>query len=90
MVVITMDNATERLRGECTRYLLEIKAGVFAGTLSSAVREILWERITSGDEAGGAVLLWSAPTEQGFQMKMYGDPRRRVQDFDGLQLIQTF
>ena len=89
MVVITMENATERLRGECTRYLLEIKAGVFAGTISASVREILWEKVTQGTEAGGAVLLYSAQNEQGFEMRMHGDPRRKVIDLDGIQLIET-
>lgn len=89
IVVITMENATERLRGECTRYMLEIKAGVFVGTISASVRDILWNTITESGEAGGAVLLYSAQNEQGFCMKMHGDPRRRVVDFDGLQMIET-
>ena len=35
MVVLTMDSASESLRGECTRYLIEIKTGVFIGTISA-------------------------------------------------------
>lgn len=29
----------------------------------------------------------SAPNEQGFEMKVFGDPKRRVSDFEGIQLI---
>lgn len=88
-VVITMENATERLRGECTRYMIEIKAGVFVGTISAMVRDILWKSITESNEAGGAMMLYSAQNEQGFHMEMHGFPRRRVVDLDGLQLIET-
>lgn len=89
MVVISMENATARLRGECTKYLLEIKAGVFVGTVSAMVRDLLWKRITETDEAGGAVLIFSAPTEQGFRIEMHGFPKRKVIDIDGLFLIET-
>ncbi len=89
MVVITMENVSERLRGECTRYLLEVKAGVFVGTMSALVRDLLWQRIIDSREAGGAVLIYSAPTEQGFCMEMHGNPRRKLRDMDGLFLIET-
>lgn len=89
MVVITVDNANERLRGECTRYLLEVKAGVFVGTISATVRYLLWESIVSSEDAGGAVLIYSAPTEQGFIMRMHGSPRRSIIDIDGLLLIKV-
>ena len=33
MVVIVIDNAPEKLRGELTRWLLETKPGVFVGKI---------------------------------------------------------
>lgn len=89
MVVITMENASPRLRGECTKYMLEIKAGVFVGSLSRIVCDLLWKNITESNEAGGAVLVYSADTEQGFELKMHGDPKRKVIDIDGVLLIET-
>lgn len=88
MVLITMENVPESLRGECTRYLLEIKAGVFLGSISAAVRELLWEKVKERCGDGGAVLAYSAQTEQGFMLEMWGNPRRKVVDLDGLFLIQ--
>lgn len=89
MVLITMENVTERLRGECTRYLLEIKTGVFLGTINAPVRELLWKKIIESNDAGGAVMAYSAQTEQGFSLKMHGNPRKKVVDIDGLFLIET-
>jgi len=89
MVMITMENVTERLRGECTRFLLEVKTGVFLGTINATVRELLWKKITESGEAGGAVLAYSSQTEQGFSLVMHGDPKKKVKDIDGIFLIET-
>lgn len=89
MTLILMENVPESLRGECTRYLLEIKAGVFLGTISSAVKDLLWAKIQDTCRDGGAILAYSYPNEQGFIMEMWGDPRRKLIDFDGISLIQT-
>ncbi len=89
MVVLTMDSASESLRGECTRYLIEIKTGVFIGTISARVRDSLWNTVKQRIENGAAIIAYSYPNEQGFVMEMYGDPRKSVIDIDGLQLIKT-
>ncbi len=88
MVVIVMENASEKLRGELTRWLLEVKAGVFAGRISALVREKLWEKVQKDSALTGALLLYSADTEQGFHIELHGYPRRSVVDLDGLQLIK--
>lgn len=87
MTVIAMDSAPESVRGELTRWFLELKPGVFVGKVNSRIRELLWERICETDSAAGAVMVFSAPNEQGFEMKVSGDPRRNVSDFEGVQLI---
>ena len=87
MTVIAMDTASESIRGELTRWFLELKPGVFIGKVNARIRELLWERICETDAAGGAVLAFSAPNEQGFEMKVYGGPKRKVVDFEGVQLI---
>ena len=45
MVVIVIDNASAKLRGELTKWLLEVKPGVFVGKVSAMVRERLWDKI---------------------------------------------
>lgn len=88
MTVIVMDCAPESVRGELTRWLLELKPGVFIGKVNIKIRELLWDRICQDERARGAVMVFDSKNEQGFEMKIYGDPKRRVIDFEGVQLVQ--
>ena len=87
MTVIVLELAPEGIRGELTRWFLELKPGVFVGKVNTRIRELLWERICKSDRTNGAVMVYSSPHEQGFEMKVHGDPKRRVTDFEGVQLI---
>lgn len=89
MVVLVIDNGSEKLRGELTRWLMEVKPGVLVGNISAMVREKLWDKVNQDSERRGAVLLYSMDTEQGFAMKMCGEPKRQIVDFDGIQLIEV-
>lgn len=89
MVVLVIDNGSEKLRGELTRWLMEVKPGVLVGNISAMVREKLWDKVNQDSERRGAVLLYSMNTEQGFAMKMCGEPKRQIIDFDGIQLIEV-
>ena len=42
MTVIVLEKVPVALRGELTRWLLEIASGVFVGTISGLVRDLLW------------------------------------------------
>ena len=87
MTVIAMDAAPEGVRGELTRWFLELKPGVFIGKVNARIRDLLWERICQTDVANGAVMAYAAPNEQGFSLRVFGVPKRRVKDFEGIQLI---
>jgi CRISPR-associated protein Cas2 len=89
MTVIAMDNASAGVRGELTRWFLELKPGVFVGTVNVRIREFLWERICENSLADGAVMVCSASNEQGFEMRLTGMPKRRVADFEGIQLVRV-
>ena len=89
MVVIVLENAVESLRGELTRWLIELKPGVFVGTVSALVREKLWKRVADSNRQEGALLIWDADTEQGFGIAITGEPTRSVVDVDGVQLIKV-
>ncbi len=89
MNVFVLERVTPALRGTLTRWMLEVQAGVFVGSLSSRVREVLWERICDARGArGAAFMIYSTPSEQGFVMQTAGDTTRQLADFDGLQLIR--
>ena len=51
------------------------------------VRDKIWEQISNYDTKG-ALMVYSYNNEQGYQIKMLGDPTRQIIDLDGLQLIK--
>ncbi len=87
MVVFLMEKVPVSLRGEITRWMLELRPGVFVGNISALVREKLWEMVCQKLKGGAATLLHSAANEQGYKIRTFGDTTRKVKDFDGLQLI---
>lgn len=88
MVVIAIDNAPETMRGELTKWFLELKPGVFVGNVNAKIRELLWERLCNTPAAKGAVMVYSSNTEQGFCMILAGTPKRTIVDLDGIQLVK--
>lgn len=89
MVVIVIEKASEKLRGELTRWLMEARPGTFVGTVNAVVREKLWNKIYEDYNLNGAIMFYNSNTEQGFEMKMCGEPRRRVINVGGVQLIEV-
>jgi len=88
MVVLILEHVPASLRGELSRWMIEPRPGLFVGTISAMVRDRLWEYAIAKAPQAGAVMLHSAPTEQGFAIRAYGDTTRQVVDFEGLALIQ--
>lgn len=87
MMVIVTTRAPPRLRGRLAAWLLEVRAGVFVGDYSTRTRERIWEQVVSHIEEGDAVMIWKAPTDQGFDFATVGRNRRVPVDFDGLKLV---
>lgn len=92
MVVLILERVPAGLRGELSRWMLEPRAGVFVGVLSGLVRDKLWDRvcakIAEKGGAGGGLMVYSARTEQGFQVRSVGDPTRKLADYEGLVLVR--
>jgi len=89
MVVMILERVPRSLRGELTRWLLEIDTGVFIGRVSALVRDLLWQKLTTRAGAGRCALVHSADNEQGFAVRLHGFTDRGVADFDGLSLISV-
>ena len=77
------------LRGELTRWLYEVKAGVFVGRVSALVRDELWALVESKLGSGSAILLFTDQNEQGFGARLLGNPSRELVDIEGLLLVRT-
>ncbi|EKU45564.1 type I-E CRISPR-associated endoribonuclease Cas2e [Brevibacterium casei] len=86
MVVIVVAACPPGLRGELTRWLLEVSPGTFVGRLSKRVRERVWQRVVEGVGTGRATIVWRANNEQGLEFLTHGDTWK-VSDFDGISLI---
>lgn len=89
MVIFVLERVPTGLRGELTRWMLEVKAGVFVGTLSADVRLRLWARIKERTKSGAAYLIHGSSGEQRFALESHGPTERMVVDYDGLLLIRA-
>jgi CRISPR-associated protein Cas2 len=88
MIVMILEKVPAGVRGELSRWLLEVKTGIFVGHVSARVRDKLWEKCQKARRVGGVTQIWSTNTEQHFEMRMSGDTSREIVDFEGLQLVR--
>jgi CRISPR-associated protein Cas2 len=86
MVVISLTDCPPKLRGDLTKWLLEINTGVYCGQLSARVRDELWGRICENIKNGRATMVYSAPGEQRLDFKIHNTDWQPV-DYDGIKLI---
>lgn len=87
MVVVVLTACPVGLRGDLTKWLLEIAPGVFVGNVSARVRDRLWERIVDAVKGGRAIMVYSAQNEQHLAFKVC-QPDWVPVDCDGLELIK--
>ncbi|MDP5227056.1 MULTISPECIES: type I-E CRISPR-associated endoribonuclease Cas2e [Arthrobacter] len=86
MIVLVLSACPEGLRGDLTKWLLEISAGVFVGRVSARVRELLWERVVELAKDGRAIMVYSARNEQRLEFRVHRNQWVPI-DLDGLKLI---
>lgn len=89
MVVFIVEKVKPSLRGELSRWLFEVKAGVFVGRVSALVRDELWTLIGQKLGNGSAVMLYPKRNEQGFDAQVMGDRTRSLVDIEGVLLVKT-
>lgn len=87
MLVIVVENVPPRLRGRLGLWLVEVRAGVYVGDVSRRVREMIWENLEKGIEAGNAVMAWTSNNESGFDFLTLGTNRRIPVEMDGIKLV---
>lgn len=90
MVVIVVENAPPSLRGRLAVWLLEIRAGVYVGKVSRRIREMIWNTVEQGMDAGNAIMAWSTNTESGYDFLTLGENRRIPTELDGIKLVSFF
>ena len=87
-MVMILEKVPTSLRGELSRWLIEPHPGLFVGHVSGMVRDKLWDKCCAKVKEGGAIQIWATNNEQRFAIRTFGETKREVVDFDGLQLIR--
>jgi CRISPR-associated protein Cas2 len=72
VIVVVLTACPAGLRGDLTRWLLEISPGVFTGDLPARVRDTLWDRVTDLIGPGRALMLYSSDGEQHLAFRVHG------------------
>ena len=86
MIVMCLTDCPVGLRGDLTKWLLEISSGVFVGQATARVRDELWDRVKEMSKNGRATLVYSAQGEQRLDFRVHGDVWEPI-DFDGIKLM---
>ncbi|GHG01510.1 hypothetical protein GCM10017783_12150 [Deinococcus piscis] len=87
MVVMTLEKVPDSLRGELSRWLIEVQTGVYVGAVSATVRDLLWDKVVQHARAGRCTQLFRSNGEQGFTIRMHGEARRQLVNIEGYQLV---
>ncbi|MFF0713994.1 type I-E CRISPR-associated endoribonuclease Cas2e [Streptomyces bauhiniae] len=87
MTVIVLTNCPAGLRGFLTRWLLEISAGVFVGSPSARIRDVLWNEVQQYAGQGRALLAHTDNSEQGYTFRTHDHAWHPV-DHEGITLIR--
>lgn len=86
MIVLVLAACPAGLRGQLTRWLLEISPGVFVGRVSTRVRELLWSRVKELSREGRAIMVFQARNEQRLDFLVHRSDWVPV-DREGVRLI---
>src|SRR5437016_6181346 len=91
MLVMILEKSPESLRGELSRWLIQLRPGIFLGNPSRRVRDELWVKARKKvKDEGYVVQIWTAPNEQGYEFRQYGLVSERfLLDYEGLALVVT-
>ena len=87
MIVLTIANCPPKLRGDLSKWLLEINTGVYVGRVSARVREALWQRVCENIRDGQATMVFTANNEQHMDFYVHNTAWEPV-DLDGIKLMK--
>lgn len=87
MTVIVLTNCPPKLRGDMTKWFMEINTGVYVGRVSSRVRDELWSRICDNIKNGQATMVYRSNGEQHMDFRVHNTSWTPV-DYDGIKLMR--
>lgn len=86
MVVLVLERVSPSCRGDISRWLVEVKAGVFVGKVNALIRDSLWSRVISQSQRGAVVMIWKTNNEQGFAIRSHQVDNYVPLNIDGIWL----
>ncbi|WP_154544676.1 type I-E CRISPR-associated endoribonuclease Cas2e [Scrofimicrobium canadense] len=86
-MVLVLSACPAGLRGDLTKWLLEVSSGVFVGKGSARLREEIWKRVCELCRDGRAIMIYSSDGEQRLRFKVHRHEWEPV-DLDGLILMK--
>ena len=87
MIVVSMTNCQPKLRGDLSKWLLEINTGVYVGHVNTKVREALWKRICDNIKDGQATMVFNSNNEQHMDFYVHNTSWFPV-DLEGIKLMK--
>lgn len=86
MMVLVVTACPAGLRGDLSKWVMEIAPGVFVGDPTARIRDLLWERTVDLCKSGRALQVYSTNNEQGMEFRTHKYDWQPT-DFDGLTLM---
>ena len=87
MTIIVLTNCPAKLRGDITKWMIEINTGVYIGKLTARVRDQLWNRICENIKVGRATMVFPSEGEQHYDFRVHNTTWEPV-DLDGIKLMR--
>jgi CRISPR-associated protein Cas2 len=85
--VVHIEAAPDHLRGYLSRFLQEVRTGLYVGVATSTVLDELWDRVREAAKVGTATIVLSDPNlETGFDIRLHRVATHRIVDMDGIRL----
>jgi CRISPR-associated protein Cas2 len=85
--VIHLEAVPDHLRGYLSRFLQEVRTGLYVGVATPPVIDQMWDRTCETAQTGTATLVLSDPTlETGFDIRLHRVTTHRIADIDGIRL----
>ena len=88
MVVVIANDLPPAVRGRMKLWFVEPRANVFvSGVKDSVARQVIDYLLKSCPAGSGLLIFQRIPEAPGYRIYGYGDPRRKLIELSGLQLV---
>lgn len=86
LIVLDLVGAPDAISGALSRRLIEVRAGLFVGSVSTRSIATIWSMVENS-KTTSSTLIYPARNELGLSIRQHGSSGRRRFDFDGLVLM---